>query len=78
MERINTIGALIRHNHRLGAYCNAVECHHYKQLDLQALGERLGMEHSTMRPDLAQKLMCSRCGGRDIALILFGNALGPR
>jgi hypothetical protein len=77
MERMNTIGALIRHNHRLGAYRNKVDCHHYRELDLPALGERLGMGHSTMKPDLAPRLKCSACGGRDIALILFGDSLGP-
>ncbi len=65
---IDTIGSLIEHPHKLGATCHT--CHHFRWLDLQALGERLGFEHSTMHDALAHKLVCEKCGGKDIALTL--------
>ena len=37
-------------------------CRNNKVLDLHALGERLGFDHSTMHDVLTPKLKCSRCG----------------
>jgi hypothetical protein len=33
-------------------------------LDLPALEERLGFDHSTMHDDLPPKLKCSKCGSK--------------
>jgi hypothetical protein len=57
---IDHIRALIDHHYQLRVNCR---CHHNRILDLQALGERLGFDHSTMHDDLTPKLKCSKCGG---------------
>lgn len=65
---LNTIQSLINYPHELGAHCK--KCGRFKWLDLQALGGRLGFDHSTMHRDLAPKLKCERCGSKDIGLTL--------
>ena len=70
--RIHTIGDLIEHRHSLAVHCNAPGCHNYKKLDLQALGERIGFDHSYLKPDLAPRLKCSRCGSKNVSLSLSG------
>lgn len=70
MVSINTFGALIDGRYKLGAFCNNPDCRHDAQLDLPALAERLGREHSTLHNDLAHKLRCSKCGGKNISLQL--------
>lgn len=69
---LSTIQALIDHPHTLRAWCD--RCGHHKVLDLQALGERLGFNHSTMHDDLTPKLRCDRCGGKKISLTLSHGA----
>lgn len=69
---IHTIGDLIEHRHKLAVHCNAPGCHNYKKLDLQALGERLGFDQPYLKPYLAPKLKCSKCGSKDISLSLSG------
>lgn len=73
---LDTIGSLLEHEHNLRAYCNA--CHHCTKLDLNALGKRLGFNHSTMHDDLTPKLKCSTCGSKDIALILSADSTEER
>ncbi|WP_157014916.1 hypothetical protein [Mesorhizobium xinjiangense] len=58
---------MIDYDHNLTAHCNA--CRHHCRLDLEALGRRLGFEHSTLARALAPKLVCSKCGSKNIALI---------
>jgi hypothetical protein len=58
---LDHIRALIDHHYQLRASCYG--CRHNMVLDLQALGERLGFDHSTMHDDLTPKLKCSKCGG---------------
>ena len=43
---INTVQGLIDNNVRLTAWCN--HCRHHDVLDLDALGQRLGFDHSTL------------------------------
>lgn len=75
-DTLDTIGALIKMEHNLRAYCNA--CHHCVKLDLQSLGQRLGFDHSTMHNDLVPRLKCSKCKSKDIALILSANSTEER
>ena len=58
---LDHIRALIDHQYELRASCYG--CRHNQVLDLHALGERLGFDHSTMHDDLTPKLKCSKCGG---------------
>jgi DNA-directed RNA polymerase subunit RPC12/RpoP len=52
-------------------------CHHTVDLDLEALGQPLGFDHSTMHDDLTPKLKCSRCGERKAGLILSAKTTHP-
>ena len=65
-----TFRKLIEKDFRLSAACKAPLCHHMVQLDLQALGERLGMDHSAMHDDLTPLLRCAKCGSKNVGLIL--------
>lgn len=65
---LNTVGALIDNAHNLRAYC--CSCRHCVKLDLEALAIQIGGDHGTMHNDLVSKLKCSKCGSKNIALIL--------
>ena len=67
---------LIDDDMSLHAWCQS--CRHHVDLDLDALGKRLGYEHSTMADELAPKLKCSACGSRKIGLILSARQTGKR
>jgi hypothetical protein len=54
MPSINTIGGFINHGVTLTAWCEA--CQHTVELDLDALGQRLGFDHSVLHDALAPKL----------------------
>jgi ribosomal protein S27E len=74
---INHIRALIDHHYDLRVSCSG--CRHNKVLDLHALGERLGYDHSTMHDDLTPKLKCSKCGNKGrkkLGLTLSSNRPG--
>lgn len=70
MITYDTLGALIDGEFRLSAHCYAHGCHHSAQLDLEALAQQLGRDHSSMHEDLAPKLRCSACGSRNVGLRL--------
>jgi hypothetical protein len=40
------------------------------KLDLEALADRLGTDHGSLHDQLVPKLKCSKCGSKNIALIL--------
>jgi hypothetical protein len=69
---ISTIQDLIDNQMRVSVHCNAYDCRHSAKLDLQALGERLGFDFVTIGDPqpLVAKLRCSKCGGKDLGLIL--------
>jgi hypothetical protein len=70
-----TVQSMIDEGMQLWASCQtrgpAGPCHHMRQIDLAALRDRLGPDASTMAPDLAPKLRCSKCGGKDIGLTVI-------
>ena len=47
---IITVPGLIDNNVRITAWCNP--CRHHDVLDLDALGQRLGFDYTTMHADL--------------------------
>lgn len=65
-----TVRTMIETGHILSAACHARGCHHFARIDLEALRDTIGPDASTMAPDLVPRLRCSRCGGRDIGLII--------
>lgn len=66
--RLDTLGRFIDNDHTLAANCR--KCGHYAKLDLEALAQRLGRDHSTNNLRLRSKLKCSKCGSKDIALLV--------
>ena len=62
-----TLGDCKRYGFMLTAYCNG--CHHSKQLDIDALIEKLGPDHGALKKDLAHKLRCSACGAKKVQLL---------
>lgn len=71
VQPIDTIADHIAKGYTLRAYCErhgANPCGHSVELDLQALGRRLGFDHPCRHHDLAPKLKCSACGSRKVSL----------
>jgi hypothetical protein len=65
-----TLGAIRNAGLHLHAFCLNPGCGWDADLDIGTLIERLGRQHSAMQPDLVPLLVCSRCGGKDIAVVL--------
>jgi hypothetical protein len=65
---LDTVGTLIDNAHNLRAYC--CSCRHCVKLDLEALAIQLGRHHGSMHKKLVPKLRCSKCGEKNLALIL--------
>jgi hypothetical protein len=66
----NTLGKHIDRGERIAAYCYAEGCHHSAWLDLPAIAEKLGRDHSVMHRKLP--LRCTKCGSRNVSLRLHG------
>lgn len=67
-----TIQSLIDNRMGITVHCNAYGCAHSSKLDLCAIGERLGFDFVAVGDPqpLVPKLRCSKCGGKDLGLIL--------
>ncbi len=64
----HTIRGRIDGDYEIWAYCEGRLCTHGKRLDLKAVGEKLGFDHSTMHADLSPKLKCSKCGSKKVSI----------
>ncbi|WP_127524093.1 hypothetical protein [Mesorhizobium sp. Z1-4] len=65
--RVNgTIQECIDNGYTIRAYCPNG---HNKAIDLVALADRLGGDHSALRDALLPKLRCSKCGEKANAVI---------
>jgi hypothetical protein len=62
---------------RLHAFCLKPDCEWHADLDLDAMIEILGGEHSAQQPALVPRLYCSQCGGKSIAVELSASADVP-
>lgn len=65
-----TLGAIQDAGLHLHAFCLNPDCGWDANLALADLVERLGRQHSARQPDLVPLLVCSRCGGKKIAVVL--------
>ena len=67
---IRTIADKIEFGYEMSVYCHGQRdgrwCHHSARIDLVALAERLGPDHSTLAKDLKPYFRCSKCGSKDI------------
>lgn len=67
---MDTLGSFIDRGYGIYAHCQAQGCGRSKELDLRALAERLGRDHSALADGLTPKLRCSACGGRKISITI--------
>ena len=67
---LDTLGALVDRGYGIYAHCQANGCGRSVALDLPALAERLGRDHSALAAGLVPKLRCSSCGGREITITI--------
>lgn len=69
---ISTIQDLIDNQMGLSVHCNAIGCGHSADIDLHAMGERLGYDFVAIGDPnpLVAKLRCGKCGSKDLGLIL--------
>jgi hypothetical protein len=56
---IHTLGDHIDKGHGITVYCS--DCGRHNNLNLEALAEKLGRDHSALAGDLAKKLRCKGC-----------------
>lgn len=71
---IDTLGKCIDKGYQIGLHCNqwrdGAPCNFFKWLDLDKLSGTLGRDHSCMHNELVPHLWCTRCGSRQVSLIL--------
>lgn len=67
-----TLGDLIDQGFRATAFCNNRACRHSSPVDLLACSLRLGRDHPAigLPNPIAARLVCEKCGGKDIGIIL--------
>lgn len=65
-----TIQGMIDSGHRAHAYCHNPKCGHHAELDWRGLRDRLGPDHGALRGEIEPLLVCSKCGGKAIGLIM--------
>lgn len=63
-----TFRRLIDEGMTLTAYCHRSRCNHHAVLDVPALATKYGPDAPAMHDDLAYKLRCQKCGGRECGL----------
>ena len=63
-----TFAKLIADDMTVMAHCQNSRCSHRQVLDIKALAERFGPDAPAMHDDLAPKLKCTKCGGKQIGL----------
>ncbi|UCI17042.1 hypothetical protein FJ970_18080 [Mesorhizobium sp. B2-1-8] len=68
-----TIADAIRSRETFYVTCGHPMCNHSTQLDLEALGARLGLDHGAMHDDLVKVFRCEKCkqAGRDQRPVFF-------
>ena len=64
-----TFAKLIHDAMTATAHCQSSSCNHSHILDLKVLSDRLGPDTPAMHDDLAPRLRCRKCGGKQIGLI---------
>ena len=63
-----TFATLIADEMTITAHCQNARCNHSHRLDLKDLAARFGPDTPAMHDDLAPRLKCMKCGGRQIGL----------
>ena len=68
----DTIRQTIDKGDRIAAYCT-IDCGFSQDLDLQALGERMGFDFEVSAYSLNHRLRCKRCGQFTMSIRLHVN-----
>lgn len=66
--RHTTIGAVIDAGLKIHAFC--LECGHSEDVDLTEVARKLGRKHSSLPVHLVPKLVCSKCGSKNVGTVL--------
>ena len=62
---IATLGDLVAHDYGMNALCE--RCRHRADLDMAALIAKLGADFRYIHPALEGRLVCTKCGSREIS-----------
>jgi hypothetical protein len=73
--RHTTIGAVIDAGLKIHGFC--IDCGHSEDVDLMAAATTLGREHSSLPVHLVPKLVCSRCGSKNVGMVLAPDHAEP-
>jgi hypothetical protein len=68
---IHSLGDRIDAGHEMSVFCS--DCGRRSDLDLEALAEKLGRDHSALAADLATKLKCQECGSKRMSFNVRAN-----
>jgi len=68
-NRPATLGGTAGAGARIVVWCRS--CHHQVEPEAAAMAERYGADVPV--PDWRERLVCTRCGGRDIDMVLTGS-----
>ncbi|ESW92901.1 hypothetical protein NKL07_21700 [Mesorhizobium sp. C280B] len=58
---IDTIGKALAMGEEFDIHCLNTGCHHSSRLNLVALGQRIGFDHSCLVQDIAPYFFCPKC-----------------
>lgn len=70
MSSNRTIQGMIDGGYKTRAYCHNPRCGHHAEIDWLALRVKLGPDHGALHDDIVPKMVCSKCGGKAIGLIV--------
>nr|DAH75502.1 MAG TPA: hydrogenase/urease nickel incorporation protein [Caudoviricetes sp.] len=76
----STIGALIEDKFSLHIYCEAYNCGHHGEVDLEKLAMRIGVDHGAMHYELIPVFKCPACGSKHLSMRISPNVqqnIGP-
>lgn len=57
----STIGMMLAGGSELSVHCFTTGCHHKGRVNLVALARKLGLDHSTLDPDIRPYFYCPKC-----------------
>jgi hypothetical protein len=69
---ISTIGDFIDAGYSYTVFCD--DCDRHNNLNLEALAERLGREHSALAGDLSRRMRCKGCGSKRMRFLVQTHA----
>jgi len=73
--RHTTIGAVIDAGLGIKAFC--LDCGHTEHVDIALMERKLGRKFSVLPVHLVPKLLCSRCGSKNVGMTLVAEHAEP-